>query len=56
MLMVDNRAAIIGERNIGNEYFGLSPEFNFRDLDVLGIGPVARQASRCSTVSGTASG
>jgi putative cardiolipin synthase len=24
---------------------GLSPEFNFRDLDVLGIGPVARQAS-----------
>ena len=45
LLVADNRAAIIGGRNIGNEYFGLSPEFNFRDLDVLGIGAVARQAS-----------
>jgi len=45
LLVADNRAAIIGGRNLGNEYFGLSPDFNFRDLDVLGIGPVARQAS-----------
>jgi putative cardiolipin synthase len=45
LLVADNRAAIVGGRNIGNEYFGLSPEFNFRDLDVLGIGAVARQAS-----------
>jgi putative cardiolipin synthase len=45
LLVADNRAAIVGGRNLGNEYFGLSPEFNFRDLDVLGIGPVARQAS-----------
>ena len=45
LLVADNRAAIIGGRNIGNEYMGLSPDFNFRDLDVLGIGPVARQAS-----------
>jgi putative cardiolipin synthase len=44
-LIVDNRAAIIGGRNIGDEYLGLNPEFNFRDLDVLGIGPVARQGS-----------
>ena len=44
-LVVDNRAAIIGGRNIGDEYLGLNPAFNFRDLDVLGIGPVARQAS-----------
>ena len=44
-LVVDNRAAIIGGRNIGDEYLGLNPDFNFRDLDVLGIGPVARQAS-----------
>ena len=27
-----------GGRNIGNEYLGLSPDFNFRDLDVLGMG------------------
>ncbi|MFZ4537959.1 phospholipase D family protein [Propionivibrio sp.] len=45
-MIVDNRAAIIGGRNLGDEYFGLNPEFNFHDLDVLGIGPVARQASQ----------
>ncbi len=45
LLVADNRAAIVGGRNIGNEYLGLSTDFNFRDLDVLGIGPVARQAS-----------
>lgn len=45
VLVADNRAAIIGGRNVGNEYFGLSREFGFRDLDTLGLGPVARQAS-----------
>jgi putative cardiolipin synthase len=45
LLVADNRAAVIGGRNIGNEYFGLSAQFNFRDLDVMGVGPVARQAS-----------
>lgn len=44
-MVVDNRLAILGGRNLGDEYFGLNPEFNFHDLDVLGIGPVARQAS-----------
>ncbi len=44
-MIVDNRAAIIGGRNIGDEYMGLHAEFNFHDLDVLGIGPVARQGS-----------
>jgi len=44
-MVVDNRAAILGGRNIGDEYMGLHAEFNFHDLDVLGIGPVARQAS-----------
>lgn len=44
-IIADNRATIIGGRNLGNEYFGLSPEFNFLDLDVIGVGPVARQAS-----------
>ncbi|MEQ8357070.1 MAG: phospholipase D family protein [Kiloniellaceae bacterium] len=45
LMIADNRVAIIGGRNIGNEYFGLSSEVNFRDLDTLGVGPVARQAS-----------
>lgn len=45
VLIVDNHAMIIGGRNIGDEYMGLNEDFNFRDLDVLGVGPVARQAS-----------
>jgi putative cardiolipin synthase len=44
-MVVDNRVAIIGGRNIGDEYLGLNRDFNFHDLDVLGVGPVARQAS-----------
>jgi putative cardiolipin synthase len=44
-LIADNRAAILGGRNLGDEYFGLHSAFNFRDLDLLGVGPVARQAS-----------
>lgn len=45
-MIVDNRVAVIGGRNIGDEYFGLNPDFNFYDLDVLGVGPVAREASQ----------
>ncbi len=44
-LVVDNRAVIIGGRNIGDEYMGINADFNFHDLDVLGIGPAARQVS-----------
>jgi cardiolipin synthase C len=44
-LVVDNRAVIIGGRNIGDEYMGMNSSFNFHDLDVLGVGPVARQTS-----------
>ncbi len=45
LLVADNRAVILGGRNVGNEYFGFGKDFNFRDLDVLGLGPVARQTS-----------
>jgi putative cardiolipin synthase len=45
VMIADNQAVILGGRNIGDEYFGLNAGFNFHDLDVLGIGPVARQAS-----------
>ena len=45
MLVADNRAVILGGRNIGDEYFGFNAEFNFHDLDALGIGAVARQSS-----------
>ena len=45
LLVADNRAVILGGRNIGNEYFGFAEQFNFRDLDLLGVGAVSRQAS-----------
>lgn len=44
-MIVDNRAIVVGGCNLGDEYFGMNEGFNFRDLDVLGIGPVARQGS-----------
>jgi putative cardiolipin synthase len=44
-IVADNRVAIVGGRNIGDEYFGLNADFNFHDLDVLAVGPVARDAS-----------
>ncbi|HKW95151.1 MAG TPA: phospholipase D family protein [Methylomirabilota bacterium] len=45
LLVADDHVAIVGSRNIGAEYLGLDPKYNFYDLDVLGVGPMARQAS-----------
>lgn len=45
--VVDNRFAIVGGRNIADEYFGLNPKFDFRDLDLLAGGPAAAQVSEC---------
>jgi len=42
---VDGKATILGGRNIGDEYFSHDPELDFQDLDVLAIGPVARETS-----------
>jgi putative cardiolipin synthase len=46
VMVADNRFAIVGGRNIGNEYFGLSKKYNFRDTDVLCVGPVAAELSK----------
>ena len=45
LFVADNRFAIVGGRNIGNEYFGLNPKHNFTDFDVLAVGPVAKKVS-----------
>jgi putative cardiolipin synthase len=45
LFIADNHIAIVGGRNIGNEYFGLSKKYNFRDLDVLLVGPVLPELS-----------
>ncbi|MGF1752162.1 phospholipase D family protein, partial [Vibrio makurazakiensis] len=37
---VDGAWSVVGGRNIGDEYFDLSDEINFRDRDVLVTGPV----------------
>ena len=43
--IADNRIAIAGGRNLGDEYFGASEEVNFVDLDFAMVGPVVRDAS-----------
>jgi len=45
MFVVDNRFAIVGGRNIGDAYFGLSENYNNSDLDVLATGPVVPEVS-----------
>ena len=46
LFVMDNAVAIVGGRNIGNHYFEVHQQVNFRDLDVLAGGPVVREASR----------
>jgi putative cardiolipin synthase len=43
--IVDNELVIVGGRNLGDEYFSASPTLQFRDLDVVGAGPVAASVS-----------
>ncbi|MDO3721394.1 phospholipase D family protein [Marinobacter sp. chi1] len=41
----DNQAAIIGGRNIADEYFGVGEGALFTDLDVLAVGPIVDRLS-----------
>jgi putative cardiolipin synthase len=45
LMIADGRAAIVGGRNLGDHYFGLSDAYNFHDLDLLGFGHIAEQAN-----------
>jgi putative cardiolipin synthase len=45
LLIVDNAAALIGGRNIGNQYFQMDPDSQFADTDVFAAGPIAVQLS-----------
>lgn len=42
----DNQVAILGGRNIGNEYYDADPTLEFADLDVLAIGDVVKDVSK----------
>ncbi|KUY94341.1 MULTISPECIES: phospholipase D family protein [unclassified Burkholderia] len=44
-MIADNQIAIVGGRNLGDEYFSASPTLQFRDLDVLAAGPVTNDIS-----------
>ena len=39
LLVADNAVALIGGRNIGNQYFQIDPESQFADDDVFAVGP-----------------
>ena len=45
LLVADNAVALIGGRNIGNQYFQMDPESQFADDDVFSVGPVVQQLS-----------
>ena len=45
ILVMDNAMAIVGGRNIGNHYFGVDSESNFRDLDIVAVRPIVREVS-----------
>lgn len=44
--LADSAVAILGGRNLGDEYFDAKAEMNFTDLDLLGAGPVAQDLAR----------
>jgi putative cardiolipin synthase len=44
--IVDGLVAVIGGRNIGDSYFDAGSDNNFRDLDLITIGPVVGEAAR----------
>ena len=45
LVVVDNALAIVGGRNIGDHYFGVQTDANFRDLDIAAAGPIVREVS-----------
>lgn len=46
VMVVDNRVAIVGGRNIADEYFGLHGDANFRDMELIVGGPVVQRITR----------
>jgi cardiolipin synthase C len=46
LMIVDGHAVVVGGRNIGDHYFGLSSTYNFHDTDLLGIGQIGVEANK----------
>lgn len=45
LLVADNAVALIGGRNIGNQYFQVDPDSQFADDEVIVVGPMAQTLS-----------
>lgn len=45
-MIADNRASIVGGRNIGDEYFDVQNDHAFADMDVLASGEIVAQLSQ----------
>ncbi len=45
VMVADNALAIVGGRNIGDHYFEVATDANFRDLDIAAAGPIVRDIS-----------
>jgi len=44
--IADGRLAVVGGRNVGDEYFDAAADINFMDTDAAVVGPPVRQAER----------
>ncbi len=45
IMIMDNAMSLVGGRNVGAHYFAAHTESNFRDLDIVGAGPIVRETS-----------
>lgn len=45
LMVADNAVALIGGRNIGDQYFQVDAEEQYADTDVFAVGPIVRQLS-----------
>jgi len=45
-MVIDNRVAIVGGRNLADEYFGLHGTANFRDMELIAGGPIVQQVAQ----------
>jgi putative cardiolipin synthase len=45
VFVADNSIAVLGGRNVGDQYFSINEEGNYRDLDLYAVGPIVRAVS-----------
>ncbi len=45
VFLMDNTVSVLGGRNISDHYFGMNEDSNFRDLDIISVGPSVQRVS-----------